>query len=115
MMNAQYPAHYRDEQGNEETTIRNDGQTLRMRVRGVEFSGTMFDDFEPEEGTEASALASFRLYRNELCSYAIECEMAAPMVARGEPTQTLLHIRIALGVPDERGRLDREEVSLTLH
>ena len=52
-MKPEYPARYIDEHGEEETIIRNDGKTLRMRVRGVEFSGMRFEDFEPDEGGES--------------------------------------------------------------
>jgi len=57
-MNTEYPAHYTDQHGEEETIIRHDGKTLRMEVRGVAFSGTRFEDFTPDEGTDPSALAS---------------------------------------------------------
>jgi hypothetical protein len=113
-MYAEYPARYRDEHGEEETTLRNDGKTLRMRVRGVEFSGAIFDDFEPEEGTDASALAPFRLSQNALYGYTIDFDMPMPTVANGVDTEAILHVRVALGVLDERGGLDREEIHLTL-
>jgi hypothetical protein len=60
-MIARYPALYRDALGEEKTVIENDGKKLRMIVRGVEFTGTMFDDFEPSIIDDDPALASFRL------------------------------------------------------
>lgn len=114
-MNSEYPARFQDEHGDEETILFNDGNTLRMRIRGVEFSGRAFDDFEPEEETDASALTSFCLFRNELCHCTIVCDVPVPIVANGETITALLHIRVVLGTPDARGELDREEVHLTLH
>jgi hypothetical protein len=41
-----YHAKYCDEFGEEITTIKNDGKLLRMILRGVEFQGSMLDDWE---------------------------------------------------------------------
>ncbi len=114
-MNAAYRARYHDEHGDEETTLYNDGKTLRMQVRDATFSGTMFDDFEPEEGTDASALASFCLHHNALCGCTIEYDRPLPMVANGRETEAALHVKVTLGFPNARGGLDRTEVHLTLH
>jgi hypothetical protein len=124
-MNMAYSAIYSDQHGSEKTTIYNDSQTdnpphfwvkrtLRMRVRGVEFMGTTFCDFEPIEGTDASALATFDLYRNELYGCTIECDIPTPMMASGRPAEATLHVRVILGLPDPRGGRDRDEIRLTL-
>lgn len=114
-MDAIYPARYSDDKGEEVTTLRNDGKMLRMRVRDVEFSGSSFDDFEPVEETEAAALISFHLNHKELCGCTIECDMSVTMVTGAGENEAVLHIRIILGVPDEYGRLEREEIHLMLH
>ena len=115
-MNEEYPARYSDTNGAEKTVIRNDGKTLRMRLRGVDFSGAMFDDFEPEAGTDAAALTSFHISQfNALCGCFIEYDMPMPVVANGAEKKALLHTKIVLGVPTARGGIDREEVRSTLH
>ncbi len=59
---AAHPAIYRDALGEERTCIENDGQTLRMVVRGVEFVSTPFGSFDtltakmPEEALQAGFL-----------------------------------------------------------
>jgi hypothetical protein len=45
-MIARSPALCRDARGEEATIIENDGRTLRAHVRGVEFTGALFDDVE---------------------------------------------------------------------
>ena len=114
-MNEGYPALYSDLNGAEETILRNDGKTLRLSLRGVEFSGSMFDDFTPEAGTQSSALLAFHINQfNELCDCQIEWEMPLPVVINGEEKRAALHGHIVFGVPDQRGRLDKLELRLTL-
>ncbi len=60
-MIARNPAVYRDAHGEEATVIENDGKMLRMVVRGVEFTGTRFEDFEPSITQYDPAVASFLL------------------------------------------------------
>lgn len=125
MLNANYPASYSDANGKEETIIRNDGETLRMRVRGVEFYGKAFFDLEPEKGTEASLLAAFCLIERlngydashyyELCNCTIECNMPLPMRVNGRTSEALLHVRADFGVPDPRRIHDKDVLHLTLH
>ena len=83
-MIARYPALYRDAHGEEATVIENDGKTLRMVMRGVEFEGTMFDDFEPSIAKDDPALASFLLHGNALCSCVIECDIPLPVAFGAE-------------------------------
>ena len=45
-MQATYSAVYRDQHGEEQTIIENDGQTLRMVIRGMEFISTPFGSFD---------------------------------------------------------------------
>ncbi len=80
-MLARYPATYRDRVGEVATTIENDGKTLRMVVRDVEFTGSMFDDWEPTSDFASPQLAGFTLWEGILCSCVIECEIRAPSTA----------------------------------
>jgi len=95
-MIARYPALYRDAHGEEATVIENDGKTLRMVVRGVEFTGTMFDDFEPSIARDDPVLASFTLHFGMLCACAIECEMPLPIKSGEELIEGQLRIHLGL-------------------
>jgi hypothetical protein len=53
-----YPARYRDRSGEEPTSIRNDGKSLSVTIRGVEFRGGDFDALEPTPGTDPEKLCS---------------------------------------------------------
>lgn len=115
-MITRYLALYRDAHGEEATVIENDGKTLRMVVRGVEFTGTMFDDFEPSIAQDDPDLAPFSLYCGSLCSCIIECDIPLPVAFGDEVLDGLLHVHLELGDPrlDKRGGIDREEVQLVL-
>ena len=60
-MQASYPTVYRDKFGEEVTTIYNDGQELRMIVRGVEFVSNSFHSFNCPPDTDQSLLERFTL------------------------------------------------------
>ena len=114
-MNADYPTRYRDRHGEVATVIRNDGKRLSMTVRGVEFRGSMLDDFEPV-GVVEPAAASFPLDAGSLCSCDIEFEMPLAAVVRGVATEGVLSVRLELGDPRPlpRGGIDREVLTLAL-
>jgi hypothetical protein len=107
-----YPAKYRDKLGEVTTTIQNDGRTLRMVVRSIEFCGTDFDSLEPTE-QDASTLSSFTLQQNCLCSCVIECQLLIPIVG-AETAQGSLDVHLELGNPEPRGGLDRKYLQLGL-
>lgn len=71
-----YPAKYADERGEYETTVRNDWKVLRMSVRGIEFSGTSFDCFQPDENSSREFLNTFSLSEDDrLSDFYLECEI----------------------------------------
>ncbi len=109
-----YPAKYHDRFGEEATTVENDGTTLRMVVRGVEFTGRMFDDWEPSTPLPNRQLTNFPLNRGELCSYALDCEIPVAFVRTNQTTQATLHVHLELGEPRANGGVDREELKLKL-
>ena len=74
-MHRTYLTKYRDENGEEMTSISNDGRTLSMVVRGVEFRGSDFDSLEAAGNYSPSELSSFIVQRGELCSCALDIEM----------------------------------------
>lgn len=59
MFSETYPAFYRDRFGEVATTIHNDGKEFRMTLRGVEFTGRHFDDWEPDAHADAAQLQQF--------------------------------------------------------
>ena len=114
-MFAQYPARYRDAQGEEITTIENNGKQLRMRVRGVEFAGSTFDAFEPILPAESPQRALFALTSGgDLCGCTITCEMPLLLVVQGEEEQGQLHIEVDSSEPHPLPalRISGEKLSL---
>ena len=77
------PAVYRDENGEIVTSIRNDGSTLSMSIRGVEFHGSDLVGLEPAGQEDDARLSSFRLRDGCLCSCVIETEIPIPLVVDG--------------------------------
>lgn len=110
-MLAVYPTVYRDAHGEEETVIENDGQTLRMVVRGVEFEGNDFDSFTPVNQELGSQFA----FRNgDLCGYSINCDIPVIAAGSGQEKVVALHVLLDLGEPTAEGRIDKEDLILTL-
>ena len=105
---------YSDSKGTEVTTITNDGETLRMFVRGCEFSGGSFDSFFPSHEATADQLEQFSLYDDCLCACQIKCSIPIPIF--NPPTQTNGHLEIEvdLGNPTRTGSLDREDLRISL-
>ncbi|MBY0229686.1 MAG: hypothetical protein K2W96_10440 [Gemmataceae bacterium] len=62
-----YPTRYADARGGEDAVISNDGEWLRMRLRGVDLEGRGFDGFSPVAGTDPGSLARLPLYNGYLC------------------------------------------------
>jgi hypothetical protein len=65
-MDFHYPATYSDRRGVETTTIRNDGTTLTVILRGVRFSGRDFDALEHDTRSEPRLLNQFSLVNGNL-------------------------------------------------
>jgi len=109
-----YVARYFDAHGAEDTTITNDGTTLRMTLRDVEFAGTDFDSLEPNDAATQDQLAKFTLNHNELCSCRIECEVPIPINDHGSQSQGTLFVDLTVGDPEPKGWLDLEVLRLRL-
>ncbi len=111
-----YPATYRDRLGEERTSIRNDGTTLFLTIRGVEFQGRDFDLLEPAVDTDPSKLSSFSLDQDCLCSCVIDTEIPLPVVTPEGTTGSVLEVHLELGDPrpSPRGGIDRENLTLGL-
>jgi hypothetical protein len=115
-MNAEYPAQYRDRHGVVAAVLRNDGRTLSLSLRGVEFRSDDFDGFEPDPGADPAALASFTLHHGYLCACTMNVEMPLPVVVGGEVIGGVLSVHLELGDPKPNGSLglDHEALSLDL-
>ncbi len=109
-----YPTVFKDKLGTENTFIENDGETLRMTLRGVTFEDSEFDSFEPIEGTDQDSLTKFSLNKGMLCDCSIECEIPVPIVNQGTEIQGVLRCEIKLGSPKNKGGLECEDVTLQL-
>jgi hypothetical protein len=109
-----YPASYTDVRGTEATAITNEGETLRMTIRDVEFIGTDFDALEPCDDATPDQLTRFSLNHNELCSCRIECAIPILINSHGSASQGTLAVELILGDPEPKGWLDREELHITL-
>lgn len=119
-MKASYKATYSDANGQEQTAIHNDGNTLEMRVRGVLFIGWMLDDFKPTISPDDAALSTFSLSRDSdgsatLCAYTLTFDMPLPIGTSGGIQEGMLRVQIELGSQTERGNIDGEVFVLTLY
>lgn len=80
----EYPAIYTDAHGTESIVITNDGKTLRMVVRGVEFSTNNFETWEPSEGTAAEHRQKFEIGEHgNVYGFQLECSMPIPVYKQG--------------------------------
>lgn len=108
-MQAAYPATYRDALGEEQTVIENDGQTLRIIVRDVEFISTpfgSFDGFTPKT-QEVGALAGFTLdAHRDFVGATLIFDVPMPLVTDSGTIPSILTVQI-----DLEGAGPREEAA----
>ena len=112
-MTTAFPTTYRDKFGTETTVIQNDGKILLMTLRGIEFVGSMFDDFEPKNPENAD-LNSFAFNHGYLCSCEIDCEIPVQISVAGNASETKLQAHIELGGPKSNGGIEYEKIRLEL-
>lgn len=112
MFSETYPALYRDRFGEVATTVQNNGKELRMKLRGVEFTGRHLNDWEPDDQADMTLLQQFPLHSTfrELSDYTLIWEMPVPVIVQTERLQGMLHVHLVQGAPRPRG----EEVHLRL-
>lgn len=113
-MHATYPTKYRDKNGEETTSISNDGKTLSMIVRGVEFRGSDFDSLEPVIADAGSHLPSLTLEHGELCSCVIDTAIPIPVVDGSHVLEGSLFVHLELGEPKPGGGIERGVLALEL-
>lgn len=102
-----YPAVYRDVHGEEHTVIENDGQTLRMVVRGVELATDDPDSFSPMGTPPVTLLARLPMSFSYLCSYVLEFDVIVSVVTDDQIAEGMLHLRYDMGGPRVDGSIDR--------
>lgn len=105
---------YVDAHGSEAITITNDSETLRTKIRGVEFVGNDFDGLSPLDGAPAECLHSFTLNQGELCACVFTFEISMPIVARQSELQGTLYATLQLGSPAANGSISHERLQLAL-
>lgn len=113
-MNQTYPATYEDRHGREQVAIHNDGEVLRLTVRGVTFSGPDFDSLSPSPEAEPALLESFMLYGGDLCVCTLRWTMPLPLVSGGVETPAWLDASLILGEPAPPRGLTQERLALEL-
>ena len=113
-MNESYPAKYRDNHGEEITSIQNDGKQLSLTVRKVVFLGDDFDSLETSIPLDDPQLKSFTLHKSSLAACEIECDMPITAVTSKENTLCNLHIHLKLGKPLSNGAIENETLQLNL-
>lgn len=109
-----YPGTYSDADGEESIQIRNDGATLTVSIRGVEFAGRDFDSLEPIDNTPPEHLKLFRLHFNALASCKFTFEMRISVVVDDRDCAGVLQVILTLGDPKPNGALDKEILVLQL-
>lgn len=112
----EYKAIYSDSYGEEETSIHNDGKTLRMILREVEFSSQFFEDWEPAAETPFDLLAKFSLHPkfNELVDFRLKCSLPLAVRSSGQNKTAELLVDLNLGSPAPNGGVDFEHLRLKL-
>ena len=98
-MFALYPTVYRDVHGEENIVIENDGQTLRMVVRGVEFTSKPFGSFDRfMPATENTAdVSTFRFgFYGELIAAALSFDVPISVVTETVAVAGILRVTIDL-------------------
>lgn len=108
-----YSGTYSDATSSEAITITNDGATLRLRLRGVDFAGDEFDCLEPV-GASPEQIRAFSFNQGFLCSCCIECRMPVQVQDGSALLQGSLWVKLRLGDPAPNGGLDCEQLEIAL-
>jgi Family of unknown function (DUF6304) len=107
-------ARYRDQFGEERTTLLNDGRLLSLTIRGVRFTGYDFDSFEPQAGSDPVQLASFSFRNGSLCQCVMEADIPISVATPGGIVIGLLSFELQLGEPLSTGQMNPDRLALRL-
>jgi hypothetical protein len=113
-VHAAYPTTYRDAHGEIATTIENDGQTLRVSLREVEFQGSDFDSLEPVRWSDPAQLSRFSLAGGSLCACTLEFSMPVTVLTEIGEARANLEVHLMLGRARANGGIDEETLRLAL-
>ncbi len=96
MPSVSYPASYRDQFGEEETILENDGHQLRMVLRGVEFRSTNL--LWRPHASDLAQLSSFPFSnRGVLDDYILEWDIPLTVINQQQVVSATLRVRHVLG------------------
>jgi hypothetical protein len=110
---ARYYGTYSDSRGSDVIDFLNDGETLRVTIRGVEFAGNDFDGLSPV-GRDA-VLEGFTLsHFAELCACSFAFEIPIPVISEGGEVLAKLHVDLELGAPRSNGGISKLLLKSTL-
>lgn len=109
-----YSTTYRDQHGEETTTIQNDSQQLSVTIRGITFSGEDFDSLEVQNLHEDSNIELFVLHNGSLAACELECDMPISIMSNEKLSSSNLHVHLKLGKPLPQGFIENEELQLCL-
>jgi hypothetical protein len=107
-----YEGAYTDARGRDDVLFLNDGETLRVTIRGIEFAGTDFDRLSPVDGRAEHK--DFTLHHRDLCACSFAFDIPIPVIVEGNEVSGRLHVELQIGGPLSAGGLDREQLKLTL-
>jgi hypothetical protein len=110
---ARYGGTYSDSRGRDVIEFLNDGETLRVTIRGVAFAGDDFDGLSPvDRGSdhEGFTLSHFA----QLCACSFAFDIPVPIIAEGVEVLGRLHVDLALGAPMPNGGISEVLLKLTL-
>jgi len=111
----EYKGTYCDLHGSESVTVANDGEVLRLKIRGVAFSGPDFDRLSPSDGTSLEGIAKFTVSgSNTLCSFELMLDIPIPVVVNQAETQGILHMNLQVGHPTPNGGVQCISLQLVL-
>ena len=101
-----YQARYTNSAFSEDTHIENDGETLRMILGGVEFSGNDFDSLSPAKELTPDQLKHYPLDDQWLCLCTIECQVPVLIISPSSETNGIIDFKLTLGDPSSNGLVD---------
>lgn len=113
-MGWKYPTTFSDRWGSEVTTMYNDGATLSVVLREVQFSGKDFDMLKPDPQTPNALLDKFTLNFGTLCGCTFDIEIETPVLARDKEQRGILAAHLELGQPTHSRGIGRELLRLSL-
>jgi len=107
------PTTYIDNSGSVETTIINDGQTLKLVVDNTKFTSRFFDDFEIENADNKPARFSLNHFK-QLTSCRLLCRLPFMLLKNDADFETTLTINLELSTPTENDYNTNATFSLTI-